>query len=142
MTVGDVREDIARQEWEMALGVLIEIGDLCPVPVAFWEFLAEAARQITLSLMGPEEGGRRSAFAGDGRLRPLWDIGGGTADGHGPDRRGPAAPNLSPPRDLSLGNAESPDAVIYVHHNGTTFRCRRGVARREHLAGGREKGKT
>ncbi|MEU5959110.1 hypothetical protein [Streptomyces sp. NPDC047525] len=104
VTVGDVREDIARQEWEMALGLLVEIGDLCPVPVEFWEFLAEAARQMmldrshrwcqwrawevrhgtvraTLSLLGSEEGGRRSAFSGDGRLRPLWDIRGGTADG-------------------------------------------------------------
>lgn len=27
-TVGDVREDIAREEWELALAVLIEIGDV------------------------------------------------------------------------------------------------------------------
>ncbi|MEW2070112.1 hypothetical protein [Streptomyces sp. NPDC007346] len=104
VTVGDVRECIAHQEWEMALDILIEIGDLFPVSVEFWELLAEAARQMTLdrsrrwcqwrgwevrhgtvratlSLLGPEEGGRRSAFAGDGRLRPLWDIGRRTADG-------------------------------------------------------------
>ncbi|MCQ4041923.1 hypothetical protein ACFOSC_31680 [Streptantibioticus rubrisoli] len=31
--------------------------------------------------MRTEEGGRRSAFYGDGRLRPLWDIGSRTADG-------------------------------------------------------------
>ncbi|WP_406179733.1 hypothetical protein [Streptomyces sp. NBC_01006] len=103
-TVGDVREDIARQDWEMALDMLIEIGDFCPVSVEFWELLAEASRQMmldrscrwcqwrgwevqhgtvraTLSLPGPEEGGRRSAFSGDGRLRPLWDIGRRTADG-------------------------------------------------------------
>ncbi|WP_435839332.1 hypothetical protein [Streptomyces brevispora] len=107
VTVGDVREYIAHQEWEMALGILIEIGDSCPACVEFWDLLAEAARQmtldrsrrwcewrgwevqhgtvrVTLSLLGPEEGGRRSAFSGDGRLRPLWDIGhrtpGGTDD--------------------------------------------------------------
>ncbi|WP_405891712.1 hypothetical protein OG427_39285 [Streptomyces sp. NBC_00133] len=103
-TVGDVREGIGRQEWEMVLGILIEIGDVHPVPVDFWELLAEAARQMmldrsrrwcqwrgwevqhgtvraTLSLVGAEEGGRRSAFSGDGRLRPMWDIGNRTADG-------------------------------------------------------------
>ncbi|WP_406390065.1 hypothetical protein [Streptomyces sp. NBC_00887] len=97
-TVGDVREDIRRQEWEMVLGLLEEIGDGHPVSVDFWELLAEAARQMmldrshrwcqwrgwevqhgtvraTLSLMDPKEGGRRTAFSGDGRLRPTWDIG-------------------------------------------------------------------
>ncbi|MGV0098828.1 hypothetical protein [Streptomyces californicus] len=39
-TVGDVREDIGRQEWDMVLGVLIEIGDLHPVSVEFWDLLA------------------------------------------------------------------------------------------------------
>ncbi|MEV0027317.1 hypothetical protein AB0H45_35055 [Streptomyces atroolivaceus] len=91
-TVGDVREDIVRQEWEMVLGVLIEIGDVHPVFVDFWELLAEAARQMmldhsrrwcewrgwevrhgtvraTLSLVGAEEGRRRTAFAADGQLR-------------------------------------------------------------------------
>ena len=47
-TVGDVREDIGHQEWEMVLGVLIEIGDVHPVSVDFWELLAEAARQMML----------------------------------------------------------------------------------------------
>ncbi|MER5811318.1 hypothetical protein ABT143_24530 [Streptomyces sp. NPDC002033] len=36
---------------------------------------------MTLTLLGADEGGRRSAFSGDGRLRPLWDIGNRTADG-------------------------------------------------------------
>jgi hypothetical protein len=43
-----VREDIGRQEWEMVLDVLIEIGDVHPVSVDFWELLAEAARQMML----------------------------------------------------------------------------------------------
>ncbi|MFJ9434860.1 hypothetical protein ACIRQY_35200 [Streptomyces sp. NPDC101490] len=103
-TVGDVREDVRRQEWEMVLGVLEEIGDAHPVSADFWELLAEAARQMmldrsrrwcewrgwevqhgtiraTLSLMDGEEGGRRTAFSGDGRLRPMWDIGNRTAGG-------------------------------------------------------------
>ncbi|WP_327692584.1 hypothetical protein [Streptomyces sp. NBC_00459] len=103
-TVGDVREDIRRQEWEMVLGVLIEIGDVHPVSVDFWELLAEAARQMmldrsrrwcewrgweaqhgtvraTLSLVGSGEGRRETVFAADGQLRPMWDIGNRTAEG-------------------------------------------------------------
>ena len=102
-TVGDVREDIGRQEWEMVLAVLIEIGDVQPEAPGFWELLAEAARQMmldrsrrwcewrgweaqygtvraTLSLVGAEEGRRRTAFAGDGRLRPMWNIGNRTTE--------------------------------------------------------------
>ncbi|MGA5565102.1 hypothetical protein ACPCUV_28600 [Streptomyces platensis] len=104
VTVGDVREDIARQEWEMVLALLIEIADVHPVSTSFWEILAEAARQMmldgsrrwcqwrgwevrhgtvraTLTLLGTDEGGRQGAFSGDGQLRPLWDIGNRTSDG-------------------------------------------------------------
>ncbi|WP_346775740.1 hypothetical protein [Streptomyces sp. ADI92-24] len=103
-TVGNVRAEIELQEWEMALDVLIEIADVHPVSITFWEMLSEAARQMmldrsrrwcewrgweakhgtiraTLTLLGPDEGGRQSAFSGDGQLRPLWDIGHRTADG-------------------------------------------------------------
>ncbi|WRZ54217.1 hypothetical protein OG622_49015 [Streptomyces sp. NBC_01314] len=103
-TVRDVREDIGRQEWEMVLAVLIEIGDVQRAALGFWELLAEAARQMmldrsrrwcasraweaqhgtvraTLSLVGAEEGRRRTAFTGDGRLRPMWDVGNRAADG-------------------------------------------------------------
>ncbi|MEU9401218.1 hypothetical protein [Streptomyces sp. NPDC048242] len=34
-----------------------------------------------MTLLGADEGGRQGAFPGDGRLRPLWDIGNRTADG-------------------------------------------------------------
>ncbi|MEU7579786.1 hypothetical protein AB0B50_19530 [Streptomyces sp. NPDC041068] len=104
VTVRDVREEIGRQAWESAFGLLVEIGDVHPVPAESWKVLAEAARQMMLdrgrrwcewragevrhgtvrarlSLLGTEEGGRRTAFAGDGRLRPLWDIGNRTAQG-------------------------------------------------------------
>ncbi|MFF3411591.1 hypothetical protein ACFYW8_36535 [Streptomyces sp. NPDC002742] len=101
---GDVREDIGRQEWEMVLDVLIEIGDVHSVSVDFWELLAEAARQMmldrscrwcewrawevqhgtvraTLSLVRAEEGRRRTAFSGEGRPRPMWDTGNRSAGG-------------------------------------------------------------
>ncbi|MGW0903400.1 hypothetical protein [Streptomyces sp. NPDC002853] len=104
VTVGDVREMVAHQEWEMVLDLLIEVADAHPVTASFWEILAEAARQMmldrsrrwcqwrgrearhgsvraTLSLLGTDEGGRQSAFTGDGQLRPLWDIGRRTSDG-------------------------------------------------------------
>ncbi|MEH1164100.1 hypothetical protein V6V47_01790 [Micromonospora sp. CPCC 205539] len=103
-TIADVREDIGRQEWEMVLAVLVEIGDVEPASPGFWQLLAEAARQMmlersrrwcewqgweaqhgtvraTLSLVSADEGRRRTAFAGDGRLRPMWDIGHRTAEG-------------------------------------------------------------
>ncbi|MEV7975009.1 hypothetical protein [Streptomyces sp. NPDC086519] len=103
-TVADVRRDIQLQEWETALDVLIEIADTHPASVTFWEKLAEAARQMmldrsrrwcdwrgwevrhgtiraTLTLLRADEGGRQSAFSGDGVLRPLWDIGHRTAAG-------------------------------------------------------------
>lgn len=104
LAAGDVRTAIELQEWELALDVLIEIADVQPVSKTFWEMLSEAARQMTLAssgrrcewrgweaehgtiratltLRGADEGGRESSFAGDGRLRPLWDIGNRTADG-------------------------------------------------------------
>ncbi|WP_324608252.1 MULTISPECIES: hypothetical protein [unclassified Streptomyces] len=103
-TAEDVREDIGRYEWERALDALTEIGDVHPVSVDFWERLAEAARQMmldrsrrwcewrawevrhgtiraTLTLVAAEEGLRRTAFSGDGWLRPMWDIGNRRADG-------------------------------------------------------------
>lgn len=44
-----------------------------------WEVRHGTVR-ATLSLISVEEGQRRTAFSGDGRLRPLWDIGNCTAD--------------------------------------------------------------
>ncbi|MGY4928791.1 hypothetical protein [Streptomyces sp. 900105755] len=79
-TVGDVREDIVRQEGEMTLGVLVQIGDVHPVSADFWE-LRHGTVRATQSLVGAEEGRRRTAFAADGRLRPMWDIGNRTAGG-------------------------------------------------------------
>ena len=104
VTVADVREEIRLQDWELALDLLVEIADVHPVSARCWEFLAEAARQMMLdrssrwcewragevrygtvrarlSLLEADGGGRRTAFSGDGRLRPLWDIGHRAPDG-------------------------------------------------------------
>lgn len=48
VTVGDVREDIRRHEWEMVLGHVTEFGDVHPISLDFWELLAGAARQMML----------------------------------------------------------------------------------------------
>ncbi|MFJ9609082.1 hypothetical protein ACIRS1_22360 [Kitasatospora sp. NPDC101176] len=48
LTIADVRRDIELQEWETVLDMLIEIADVRPVSTAFWEKLAEAARQMML----------------------------------------------------------------------------------------------
>lgn len=103
-TVDDVRDFQHRQEWGFVLDLLMEFGDEHPVSVAFWSLLEAAARQMmreraaqwcvwragevrhgtfraVLSLPPAREGGRRSAFAGQGQLRPVWDIGRVTADG-------------------------------------------------------------
>lgn len=45
-----------------------------------WEVRHGMVRE-TLSLPEAKKGGRRSAFAGDGRLRAMWDIGNRTTDG-------------------------------------------------------------
>ncbi|MFJ2913510.1 hypothetical protein ACIO8F_29720 [Streptomyces sp. NPDC087228] len=130
-TVGDVREAIGRQEWEMVLGVLMEIGDVHPVSLDFWGLLAEAARQMmldrsrrwcqwrgwevehgtvraTLSLTDAEEGRRRTAFSGDGRLRPMWDIGNHTADGE----RGLSIARLWVEYAETLGPGETADVRL------------------------------
>ncbi|WP_367139379.1 MULTISPECIES: hypothetical protein [Streptomyces] len=71
-TVGDVRKDIELQEWETALGVLIEIVDVHPVTRDFREMLAEAARQ-TMGLVVGAMRWRSPVPPGPGlRLRPLF----------------------------------------------------------------------
>ncbi|WTF97926.1 hypothetical protein OHA19_00880 [Streptomyces sp. NBC_00012] len=98
VTLEDVRDYQRHQEWELVLDLLMEIGDEHPVPLGFWSLLTDAARQMMLehsarwcewrawevqhgairarlSLLRAEEGGRQTAFSGQGQLRPLWDIG-------------------------------------------------------------------
>ncbi|MEV7090744.1 hypothetical protein AB0O07_33620 [Streptomyces sp. NPDC093085] len=99
-----MRDYHRHHEWELALDLLMEIGDEHAVSLQFWSLLADAARQMMLehsagwcewrawemqhgtfrarlSLLSTEEGGRQTAFPGQGQLRPLWDIGNRAPDG-------------------------------------------------------------
>lgn len=104
-TVADANEYLDHDEWEVALDILVELGDVYRSEIAFWDLLAEAARMMwqsrterwchwrrfevvhgvvraDLQLVDPDvAGGRRTPIPGDGRLRPLWDIGDVTAAG-------------------------------------------------------------
>ncbi|MET8684614.1 hypothetical protein ABZV77_10410 [Streptomyces sp. NPDC004732] len=111
ITVNDVWEYLAHDEWEVALALLEELGgDTDSLPLGFWESLATAAEQARLersaawcrwrcrearqgmiiradlTLTPADEGRRRAPFPGAGVLRPLWNIGCRTATGE-PDLR-------------------------------------------------------
>ncbi|MGJ7907829.1 hypothetical protein ACOQFL_15270 [Actinopolyspora sp. H202] len=100
----DVRDCQRAGDWELALDLLLRIGESHSVPVDFWRLLTESARQLRLtetaawcvlrdhetrhgtvrarlSLLPTSEGGRRTPIPGDGRLRPLWNIGNHTPGG-------------------------------------------------------------
>ncbi|MFJ8039293.1 hypothetical protein ACIRBX_02110 [Kitasatospora sp. NPDC096147] len=104
LTVGDVWEYLAHDEWEVALGLLEELGDVHALPPGFWEGLATAAEELRLerstawchwrayearhgiirarlTLRPAAEATRRTPVAGAGVLRPMWDIGDRSADG-------------------------------------------------------------
>ncbi|MET8308263.1 hypothetical protein [Micromonospora sp. NPDC005173] len=105
-TLADANEYLDHDEWEVALDILVELGDAYGSEIAYWDFLAKAARMMWLArterwchwrraevnhgviraelqLVAPGVvGGRRTSVPGDGRLRPLWDIGDVTAAGH------------------------------------------------------------
>ncbi|HEX5541901.1 MAG TPA: hypothetical protein VFX60_10130 [Micromonospora sp.] len=104
-TVAGANEYLDHDEWEIALDILVELGDAYRTETAYWDLLAEAARlmwlsrterwchwrraevvhgvvRLDLQLVDPGvAGGRRTPIPGDGRLRPLWDIGDVTAAG-------------------------------------------------------------
>ncbi|MEV0094860.1 hypothetical protein [Streptomyces sp. NPDC050738] len=107
LTVNDVWEHLAHDEWEVGLGLLEELGDAHPLPAAFWESLAAAAQELRLerstawchwrgyearrgviradlTLLSATEGRRQTPFSGAGVMRPMWDIGNRTPDGDGP----------------------------------------------------------
>ncbi|MFF5638203.1 hypothetical protein [Streptomyces sp. NPDC012825] len=98
ITVRDIWDYLAHDEWEIALGLLEELGDGHPLPLAFWEQLADAADQLRLerssawchwrcseirngviqadlTLRPAAEARRTTPVAGHGVLRPMWDIG-------------------------------------------------------------------
>ncbi|MFF7074575.1 hypothetical protein [Streptomyces pseudovenezuelae] len=98
ISVQDVWDYIAHDEWQIALSLLEELGGGQPLPYMFWEQLAEAAEQLglersvawchwrcseirngmiraDLTLRPPTEARRRTPISGHGVLRPMWDIG-------------------------------------------------------------------
>jgi hypothetical protein len=95
LTVADARECLDHNEWEPALDILMGLGEAHPTDTSFWENLGEAAhqmrldrseawcnwrlREVTHGVIRADlrlvPGARRTAIPGDGRLRPLWDIG-------------------------------------------------------------------
>ncbi|MFH8739310.1 MULTISPECIES: hypothetical protein [unclassified Streptomyces] len=104
ITVRDVWEHLREDEWEVALGLLEELGDAHSLPVSFWETLATAAEQMrlersaawchwrsyetcngiiraNLTLRPASEARRRAPFDGAGVLRPMWNIGNRTSTG-------------------------------------------------------------
>ncbi|MGI5437053.1 hypothetical protein ACQEV4_06195 [Streptomyces shenzhenensis] len=104
ITVNDVWEYLTGDEWEVALGLLEELGDVRPLPLSFWERLATAAEQLRLekssawcrwrcyetrygiiradlTLRPAGEARRRTPFSGAGVLRPMWNIGNRTPTG-------------------------------------------------------------
>lgn len=48
LTVDDVWEHLAHDDWETALGLLESLGDARPLPLDFWADLAGAAEQLRL----------------------------------------------------------------------------------------------
>ncbi|MEY9816190.1 hypothetical protein [Streptomyces albogriseolus] len=104
VTVHDVWEYLAHDEWEVALGLLEELGGRAAAPGAFWASMAAAAEELRLersaawcrwregetrngviradlTLRAPSDGGRRSPADGAGVLRPMWNIGNSTPAG-------------------------------------------------------------
>ncbi|MFI1222497.1 MULTISPECIES: hypothetical protein [unclassified Streptomyces] len=98
VTVLDVWDYLAHDEWEVALDLLQDLGDAWTAPVGFWEDLARAAGELgfersrewcwwretetrsgviraDLTLRPAGEGLRRTPIPGGGVLRPMWDTG-------------------------------------------------------------------
>jgi hypothetical protein len=104
ITVDDVWDSLTHDEWEVALGLLEELGDVHPLPLSFWETLAASAEQMQLetsaawchwrcyetrngiiradlTLRPAAEARRKTPISGAGVLRPMWSIGNLTPTG-------------------------------------------------------------
>lgn len=104
ITINDVWDYLTHDEWEVALGLLEELGDVRPLPLSFWETLASAAEQMylknsaawchwrcyevrngiiraDLTIRPASESRRQTPFSGAGVLRPMWNIGNRTPTG-------------------------------------------------------------
>jgi len=98
ISVEDVWDHLVHDEWQIALNLLEELGDGLPLPLTFWEQLAEAAAQLglersrawchwrcseirngmiraDLTLRPAAEARRTTPVSGHGVLRPMWNIG-------------------------------------------------------------------
>ncbi|MEV8097205.1 hypothetical protein [Kitasatospora sp. NPDC085879] len=103
-TPSDIRDCARGHDWEFVFDLLLAMGRTRSLPPGYWALLADAAEQAgreraarwcgwrrgeaergglraELVPTGPGEGPRRTPFDGDGRLRPMWDIGLRTPDG-------------------------------------------------------------
>ncbi|MFE2626392.1 hypothetical protein ACFXDP_00340 [Streptomyces sp. NPDC059374] len=104
-SVEDIWDYLVHDEWQIALNLLEELGGGIPLPLAFWEQLAEAATQLglersrawchwrcseimngmiraDLTLRPAHETRRTTPISGHGVLRPMWDIGHLSPTGH------------------------------------------------------------
>ncbi|MFE7892804.1 hypothetical protein [Streptomyces sp. NPDC057412] len=98
ISVQDVWDYLVHDEWQIALNLLEDLADGPPLPLAFWEQLAEAAAQLGLErsrawchwrcseirngviradlTLRPATVARRTTpIPSHGVLRPMWDIG-------------------------------------------------------------------
>jgi hypothetical protein len=97
-TVADALEYLRYNEWEVALGLLLDFPDSSWESIEFWDLLEQAAQQMRLDregawcrwrrteirsgviraeleLAAPAAGGRHTPVPGPGVLRPMWDLG-------------------------------------------------------------------
>ncbi|MGW2557713.1 hypothetical protein ACWCXB_00425 [Streptomyces sp. NPDC001514] len=104
ITVSDVWDYLAHDEWEVALDLLQELGDGWTAPTGFWDELGRAAGMLglersrewcwwrgvetrvgairaDLELRPAGETFRRTPMPGAGVLRPMWDVGNRSDDG-------------------------------------------------------------
>ncbi|HET6856998.1 MAG TPA: hypothetical protein VFH94_07880 [Streptomyces sp.] len=104
ITVNDVWDYLTQDEWEAALGLWAELGDVHPLPLGFWKALAAAAEHMrleksaawcqwrcyetrngivrsALTLRPAAEARRQTPISGAGVLRPMRNIGNRTATG-------------------------------------------------------------
>jgi hypothetical protein len=93
----DVRGYLREREWDVALGILGDFDGIQWQTAEFWDLLADAAQQMSLSdtaawcqwrrgetlhgiiradlqLAAPDDGGRRTPVPRTGQLRPMWAI--------------------------------------------------------------------
>ncbi|WP_191094918.1 hypothetical protein [Streptomyces kanamyceticus] len=104
ITVSDVWDHLAHDEWEVALDLLLELKGGWTAPAGFWEGMGAAAGLLgfersrewcwwrgaeaqvggiraELVLRPADETFRCTPIPGAGVLRPMWDIGNRRADG-------------------------------------------------------------